>query len=167
MNFRLRSPSVLFFLLALPGSVLLADDLMQPGQITIDPRAAPVILSFQGPAYDGLASSRGLTLSYHDAAISVGIFKLYRPSGEYQWQFTDGAGGDRLAMKLANDHSVTLYDPAGNGSAANSIVLTPGPARRCYGQWPKAGHGEPNSSADSPAVERWYFHRQHGPDCGR
>jgi hypothetical protein len=106
-----------------------AGDLTQDGQITLNPSTSPVILTLQGPDLVGTAGAAyGLTLTYHDGSSTdptgIAVFKLYRPSGQYQWLFSAGDGGDRPAMKLNNDHSLTFFDPL---DSTRQIVITPGP----------------------------------------
>jgi len=107
-----------------------ATDLIQPGNVTLNPAntdGSPVVLTLQGVAYDNPATpAPGLTLSYHDAATASGVFRLYRPAGQYQWQLSNADGSDRLAMQLDNNHALTIYDPADPTGATNAIVFTPG-----------------------------------------
>jgi hypothetical protein len=107
-------------------SATVGGDLEQLGKITLNPATGPVVLTLQGPAYQG-AASWGFTLSYHDydatANVASGIFKLYRPVGQYQWQLSTATGGDRLAMQLGNDHVLKVTNPT---NASQTIELRPG-----------------------------------------
>jgi len=131
-------PSLL--MCGLLGCVLLAprgmraDDvnLIQLGQITVNPSSSPVVLTLQGPDLLGVVDADyGLTVSYHDSTsgnpTATAVLQLLRPTGQYQWQFTTVTSGNstgRLAMQLGNDHSLTLYNPS---SGLSTIVLTPDP----------------------------------------
>ncbi|MEP6670724.1 MAG: hypothetical protein ABJF10_16315 [Chthoniobacter sp.] len=117
-------------LLLFSGGARADTDLVQSGQITINPSSGPVMLTLQGPAFDSASPANyGLVLSYHDStsteATATTVLRSFRPAGQYQWQFSTAAGDGRLAMKLDNDHSLTLFDPQ---DAANTIVLRPGTA---------------------------------------
>lgn len=121
--------SLVALCLLLSGSSSKADtDLVQTGQITVNPSSGPATLTLQGPAFDSApAADYGLVLSYHDSTstdpLASAVFSLLRPSGQYQWQLTKEDGTGRLAMQLRNDHSLSLFDPAAN---SNRIVITPG-----------------------------------------
>lgn len=136
--------TLLSFASALPSR---GADLIQLGNIVVNPPAGsdpavkvPVQLSLQGPAFDNSGLAPGWTLGYVDddgsnplMPTSVGIFRLQRTAGRYQWQFTTlpsdfSAGGDgRLAMELGNDHSLTLLDPhPENDAPPVDIRIVPG-----------------------------------------
>ncbi len=114
-------------------------DLVQPGQITLDPQSSgPVVLTLQGQRADTGSADYGLTLSYEDAAtgsVSTGIFRIQRLNGQYQWQLStsDTQHPERLAMQLGNDHSLKLTDPADPTNTAKTIELRPGPASETNG----------------------------------
>jgi hypothetical protein len=114
------------------------------GSITINPGVndGPAQLLIQGPTLDSTATAPGLAIGHSEAAallgqmelLSVGIFRLNRPTGLYQWQFSGAM--DRLAMELKNDHRLVLHssDGADHVLAAdqsdpdqNAIELRPGP----------------------------------------
>src|SRR5438552_304580 len=87
--------------LAFSPARTLAADLPVDGRIIIDPTTSgPVVLELRGVAADS-AENYGLSLSYHDSGStttpSFGIFKLYRPMGEFDWYFSTDAFGDRPA----------------------------------------------------------------------
>ena len=114
-------------LLTLGGALSLrAADLVQDGTIILNPTASGTVsLQWVGRDYtDSNIDAPGLTLSYHDAAMATAVFRLFRASGQYQWQLTTAPNTDRLAMQLGNDHVLTLFDPAATGAAAR-LVLDP------------------------------------------
>lgn len=122
---KLRTLACINALAVLTGPLAIADDLTQTGQITIDPPVSPAILTLMGLRSDPDSSDPyGLSMSYHDdsTGTSTGVFRLYRPAGQYQWQFST-ADGDRNAMTLGNDHSLTLFDPL---NPLNQLILAPG-----------------------------------------
>lgn len=93
-------------------------DLVQTGQITIDPPVGPVTLTLQGPASG--QSAYGLTLTYiSESGAGAGVLRIHDPAGKFQWQFTDALEQDRLAMELIDNHTLRLV------SGGNSIVLQP------------------------------------------
>ncbi len=86
--------------------------LTQVGAIIIDPtNAVNVELLLKGPAYPEAPTGEfGLSLTYHDASIGTGVFSLLRADGKFQWQFGYGTS-ERLAMRLGNNHTLSLFDP--------------------------------------------------------
>jgi hypothetical protein len=102
-------------------------------EVVINPTApgSTAQLMLQGPAFNGSDGVLGFTIGHIDAAplddetepLSVGLFRLNRPTGLYQWQFS-GSTVDRLAMELKNDHSLVLH--SAEGGTLNSLELRPG-----------------------------------------
>ncbi|MEI9897064.1 MAG: hypothetical protein WDN28_25180 [Chthoniobacter sp.] len=118
-------------LLLAAGHVRADTDLIQSGQITLNPSTGPVTLTLQGPAFDSAAADHyGLVLSYHDSTgtdpTASTVLRSFRPAGQYQWQFSTAAGDGRLAMKLDNDHALTVFDPLNPLDVSHAIVLHPG-----------------------------------------
>lgn len=115
----------------LPNFSLADTDLFQSGQITINPSSDAPTLTLQGTAFDSADwNNYGLTLSYHDSTLgtpkAISVVRIFRPSGQYQWQFSNAAtphNTERTAMVLDDDHSLKLIDPT---NSANTIVLHPG-----------------------------------------
>jgi hypothetical protein len=121
-------PAIACAFLALLPSVLHGADLVQPGKIIINPTVQndPVSLQLLGRAADDAnVEAPGMALFYHDAGADAAstVLRIFRPNGQYQWQLSTNNGGPRLAMHLADDHTLALFNPA-DGSP--SIVFQPG-----------------------------------------
>jgi hypothetical protein len=123
------------FSLAVPRPGRATDVLLeQVGNITVNPGGGPAELTLKGPALGGSGTAPGFTIGTAEDSpldeidplsepLSVGLFRLNRPTGLYQWQFTAGTG-ERLAMELKNDHSLVVHSPDGSGE--NAVELRPG-----------------------------------------
>jgi hypothetical protein len=125
--------------------VTCGEDLLQIGNIVINPASAPAQLSF---AFGAPGTAPGWSMGYLEGSplsggsgpLSVGVFRLHQPTGIYQWQFSEGADG-RLAMELKNGHNLVLDssdsadhlpDATHADRDTNTIELRPGPTGGLY-----------------------------------
>jgi hypothetical protein len=120
-------------------------------EVVINPTAedSTAQLTLQGLPFSGTGPAPGFTIGYSELSpsseqsqpLSVGLFRLNRPTGLYQWQF-GGASADRLAMELTNDHRLVLHSTAvvdhtplqegGPDPDVNTLELLPGPSGGIY-----------------------------------
>lgn len=105
------------------------DDVFGAREIDIHSPNSPVLLYLQSDNPSPILGFPGMSLGYFDSTSATptasAVFSLYRPAGQYQWEFTTvtaSGNTERLAMQLGNDHSLSLFDPNGTGH----ITLHPG-----------------------------------------